>query len=88
MTQPLMPKATAVWLIENTALTFEQVAEFISKLKAPEESVFLLTHIGGWVNPDIEKISRLCQEMGVSLVEDCAPRTIAPNICRVFSDGV
>ena len=28
MTQPLMHKATAVWLIENTALTFEQVAEF------------------------------------------------------------
>lgn len=28
MTQPLMPKATAVWLIENTALTFEQIAEF------------------------------------------------------------
>jgi hypothetical protein len=23
-----MPKATAVWLIENTALTFEQIAEF------------------------------------------------------------
>lgn len=28
MAQPLMPKATAVWLIENTALTFEQVADF------------------------------------------------------------
>jgi hypothetical protein len=26
--KPLMPKATAVWLVENTALTFEQVAEF------------------------------------------------------------
>lgn len=26
--QPLMPKATAVWLIENTSLTFEQIAEF------------------------------------------------------------
>jgi hypothetical protein len=25
---PLMPKATAVWLLDNTALTFEQVAEF------------------------------------------------------------
>ena len=25
---PLMPKATAVWLVENTALSFEQVAEF------------------------------------------------------------
>jgi len=30
MTQPLMPKATAVWLVENTALTFEQIAEFCS----------------------------------------------------------
>ncbi|WP_052046200.1 cell cycle transcriptional regulator TrcR [Candidatus Paracaedibacter symbiosus] len=28
MAVPLMPKATAVWLIENTSLTFEQVAEF------------------------------------------------------------
>ncbi|MBM85918.1 MAG: cytoplasmic protein [Rhodospirillaceae bacterium] len=28
MTQPLMPKATAIWLIDNTALTFEQIAEF------------------------------------------------------------
>ncbi len=26
--QLLMPKATAVWLIENTALTFEQIADF------------------------------------------------------------
>jgi len=25
---PLMPKATAVWLVENTGLTFEQIAEF------------------------------------------------------------
>jgi hypothetical protein len=28
MTTPLMPKATAVWLVENTGLTFEQIAEF------------------------------------------------------------
>ncbi len=26
--KPLMPKATAVWLIDNTALTFEQIANF------------------------------------------------------------
>ena len=25
---PLMPKATAVWLIDNTSLTFDQVADF------------------------------------------------------------
>ncbi|MGE3333279.1 MAG: DUF1013 domain-containing protein [Rhodospirillaceae bacterium] len=28
MVLPLMPKATAVWLVENTALSFEQIADF------------------------------------------------------------
>src|SRR3546814_4868279 len=28
MSLPLMPKATAVWLIDNTSLSFEQVAQF------------------------------------------------------------
>jgi hypothetical protein len=28
MTQPLMPKATAVWLVENTTLSFQQIADF------------------------------------------------------------
>ena len=28
MNQPLMPKATAVWLIDNTMLTFEQIGLF------------------------------------------------------------
>ncbi len=27
-TAPLMPKATAVWLVENTSLTFDQIADF------------------------------------------------------------
>lgn len=28
MMKPLMPKATAVWLIDNTSLSFEQIADF------------------------------------------------------------
>lgn len=28
MSKPLMPKATAMWLINNTTLTFDQIAEF------------------------------------------------------------
>jgi hypothetical protein len=28
MTLPLMPKATAVWLVDNTTLTFDQVGDF------------------------------------------------------------
>ena len=28
MAQPLMPKATAVWLVDNTSLSFEQIADY------------------------------------------------------------
>lgn len=28
MALPIMPKATAVWLVDNTALSFDQIAEF------------------------------------------------------------
>ena len=28
MAQPLMPHATAAWMVDNTSLTFEQIAEF------------------------------------------------------------
>jgi hypothetical protein len=28
MDHPLMPKATAVWLVDNTGLTFDQIADF------------------------------------------------------------
>ena len=28
MTAPLMPKATAVWLVDNTTLTFRQISKF------------------------------------------------------------
>ena len=28
MAKPLMAKATAVWLVDNTTLTFKQIADF------------------------------------------------------------
>jgi perosamine synthetase len=58
--------------LEYLMPTCDQVADFINNLENPEECVFLLTHIGGWVNPDIEQIAELCQEKGVALIEDCA----------------
>lgn len=30
MPQPLMPKATAVWLIDKTSLSFDQIADFVA----------------------------------------------------------
>ena len=52
--------------------SIKQFEDYISKLKNPKECVFLITHIGGIVNPDIKKISKLCKEKGIALVEDCA----------------
>ena len=33
MTLPLMPKATAIWLVDNTALSFKQIADFCGMLE-------------------------------------------------------
>ena len=52
--------------------TYEQVSKFITELENPKDCVFLLTHIGGWVNPDIKRIAKLCKEYDVILIEDCA----------------
>ena len=43
MTQPLMPKATAVWLIENTALSFQQIAELLG---CPLNTALTRAHYG------------------------------------------
>lgn len=58
--------------IDNLMPTYKQVAGFIDGLERADECVFLITHIGGWVNPDIERIADLCKEKGITLVEDCA----------------
>lgn len=52
--------------------TYDQVVDFVSRLDQPSECVFLLTHIGGWVNPDIEKIAEFCRDKEITLIEDCA----------------
>ena len=36
---PLMPVATAVWLLDNTALTFRQIAEFCKMHEVEVQSI-------------------------------------------------
>ena len=36
---PLMPVATAVWLVENTSLTFRQIAEFCNMHEVEIQSI-------------------------------------------------
>lgn len=54
---PLMPKATAVWLIENTALSFDQIAEFCQlhalEVKGIADGEVNLTMVG--LNPLINE---------------------------------
>lgn len=52
--------------------TAQQVKDFINTLPNASETVFLATHIGGIVNPEIEEIAALCKINGIALVEDCA----------------
>lgn len=52
--------------------TVGQVKQFCESLARPDKTVFLLTHIGGIVNPDILEIAAICAKFGVALVEDCA----------------
>jgi len=39
VTEPLMPKATTVWLVENTALTFDQIADFCGMHKLEVQGI-------------------------------------------------
>lgn len=52
--------------------SLSQVNEFIATLDDPKRTVFLMSHIGGIVNPDIVEIASTCKQAGVALVEDCA----------------
>lgn len=52
--------------------TASQVREFIDSLAEPAKTVFVLSHIGGIVNPDIVQIAEICKSCGIALIEDCA----------------
>jgi len=75
MTLPLMPKATAVWLVENTALTFKQIAEFCGMHELEVEGIANEEVATGIVGKDptalhqltLEEIHRCEQEPSSSL---------------------
>ncbi len=62
MTQPLMPKATAVWLVENTVLTFEQIGEFCGLHELEVQAIADGEVAGGMPGIDPIVNSQLTQE--------------------------
>ena len=60
--------------LETLMPSFQDVKNALSLLDQKEKNklVILLSHIGGIINPDIEKIAQLCKYENIILLEDCA----------------
>ena len=80
MALPLMPKATAVWLVENTTLTFEQIAAFcgLHQLEvqaiADGEVAIGMTGIDPITNKQLTK-----EELARCQQDPAAPLALAPQ---------
>ncbi len=84
MTAPLMPKATAVWLVENTALTFRQIATFCElhelEVQAIADGDVAYNIIGispiatGQLSPD--EIKRCEEDASANLVASVVERNV------------
>ena len=59
--------------LETLMPTFEDLKKAVSNYKGKiTQLVILLSDIGGIINPDIEKISKFCEEKNIILLEDAA----------------
>ncbi|MEM6811465.1 MAG: DUF1013 domain-containing protein [Pseudomonadota bacterium] len=87
----LMPKATAVWLIENTTLTFEQVADFTGLHKVEVQAIADEEVCVGIVGRDPVKYGETTKEELEKAIEDNSyvmklSRTDLPSV-KVRSKG-
>ncbi len=86
MVAPLMPKATAVWLIENTALAFDQIADFCDlhtlevQAIADEEVAVGIVGIDPMSNGQLtkEEIGR-CEQDATARLEMAVAKTPRPS---------
>lgn len=89
MSKPLMPKATAVWLVDNTSLTFDQIADFCG-LHALEVKGIADGEVGVGIRGldpvaagqlEREEIERCQADESARLVK-LEPKVVAPPIKR------
>lgn len=62
MALPMMPKATAVWLVENTALTFVQIADFCGLHELEVQAIADGEVVAGMVGLDPLSSSQLTKD--------------------------
>ena len=81
MRSPFMPKATALWLIENTSLTFKQIADFC-QLHAIEIQAIA----DGEVDPCLKPFDPVANnQLSTSNIEDCMKD---PSACLILIEPI
>lgn len=62
MATPLMPKATAIWLVDNTTLSFDQIADFCGLHKLEVQAIADGEVMGGMAGNDPVASGQLTRE--------------------------
>ena len=90
MRTPLMPKATAIWFIDNTALDFTQIADFTG-LHTIEVQALADEEVGrGIVGRDPVKNNELAQEELDKAIADLtfSKRRIANDVLKCLQSAI
>jgi dTDP-4-amino-4,6-dideoxygalactose transaminase len=72
---------------DNYLMSFLDLSE---KIKSGKLDIVIVTHLYGYVYPNILELSALCKAYGVKLIEDCAQAhgaTFGANKCGTFGDA-
>ena len=77
--------------VETLMPGYQQVEDSIKKYNGDRKNlIILLSHIGGIINPDIERIAEFCRTENIILLEDCAHSfgaTLKGKHSGTFGDG-
>lgn len=82
MVLPLMPKATAVWLVENTALSFEQIADFCGMHSLEVQGIADGEVAVGIIGQDPIASGQLTREMIEECEKDTSKRLLISDKAR------
>jgi hypothetical protein len=86
MTLPLMPKATAVWLVDNTTLTFEQIAEFCGMHPLEVQGIADGEVATGIIGVDPLANGQLTRDMIEACEQDPAKKLLIAATAREYLD--
>lgn len=86
MTLPLMPKATAVWLVDNTTLTFEQIAEFCGMHPLEVQGIADGEVATGIIGVDPLANGQLTRDMIVACEQDATKKLLIASTAREYID--